>query len=306
MRYWIYIGLIVTFLSCSEDHSSIPAEPGINLNMAVTGDKHFEDYIHSLSVYAFKENGSGKYSYYRQVADLDSAGIAGLTTVENGDDWLTDYKSLTTKFPVGIYKLYFIANTRIQVQGILQEGVTSPEDIYLPYPAEGLTDSYFLGDFTVKNLGDNFSYPVILDRAVSRLEMRLYEIPSAISTVELSVNNIATRIDLDENLSGGPLTISRTVTLTNDDIYKTDSVVFNTLTFPSLGKSSVMTLTFRSKSGEVKTRMDDISLVPNKYLKLSGTVSHEPGSLLSFDVSFVYFLALDWQDITVPDFVLKP
>ncbi len=303
MKLGIFIGCFCLFLSCSDDKIDIPTDGGpVRLSMTVSGFSDFETYIRSLIVYAFRQEESGEYFYYKVLADLDAAGIRQLESASSGGG-NGEVKWLNTELPPGNYRLFLAGNVR--PQGEPEVGVSKPEDLRLIYPREGLFWSYFLGQGDVKAEGTAVSVSIELKRAVSRLFVKLSGIPWQIDRITLSLRGVAGEIGLDGTLFSASV-VEETFQMKNEDVYLQDTVLFDVFSFPSVGKSSALNFIFYSKSGEERIKTVEISLLPDKYLYLTGEVNEEEGGLLTYSISFIFLLVLDWVDIQLPDFSLKP
>lgn len=304
--YWI-IGVLFLFTACAEHSSEIPeASRAVKLNMAVEGIDKFEQYIHSLTVYAFKKSDGDSYRFYRVLAELDGNDIRQLADGGRPGDNFTTSKVLEVEIEAGDYQFYFVANTQAFVENSFQPGVTSPEEVQLLYPAEGLYNSYFLGKSTVIAGGESDATSVVLQRVVSGLLLWVYGVPDLIDTVFLQVTGMARAITLDGRMSSPGASVEHAFIVKDTNVGETNTAIFDLLSFPTMEEDAGLKLVFRSRMGVEKTKMIPLVLQSDKYVEIKGKISSEDGALLSFDIIIQYFLPIDWHDIKLPDFVLKP
>lgn len=310
--YSICIGLLwwIIGTGCSDTSSDSDKPPGtgeIRFLMETDGIYNFQDYIHTLTVYAFRQSSGGAYLFYKTVAELDQSEINALTSTSSSSPSI-DAKILQTALLPGNYRLFFIANAKGNYTGTLEDGVTRPEDIRLNYPVGGLTESYFLGNASIQAENDkNTSLNVTLNRIVSKLSVKLYGVPEQIQIIKLRIGGIASSVDIQGNLSVDTTTASVAYFIENDDVYKTDTVRYELLLFPSANGYSDMDITFVSASGQRKVKqVEGLNLLPDKYLQFSGEINPDNGALLSFDILIRILVNNNWEITTEPDFPIKP
>lgn len=304
MRNLCSICLLVLLAACTTKKITPPEGAALALQMGTEGPDKFENYIHSLTVYAFRLLADGSYVYDRTVAVLDSAGIAAL---QDGST-KGDSKLLDMQLPVGKYKLFFVGNANGKLNGSPEIGVTLPGDITITAQTTGNENVYFLGSVEVVLTG--VSIPplrVTLTRAISKLILVLYEVPSEIKSVRLSLGNISSSIGIDGSLSGQAVNVQQTFGLDSIGVFEKDTVVCQILSMPTISDSSPFNLTFQTYHGQEKTKeMQPLVFLPNKYIHVTAIINDDPGAFLSFDV-VVHYLIFDFlQDIQLPDFPLTP
>ena len=78
MKLWMIAVWLITGIACSDPPLKQPADTNLNLRLATTGASRFEDYIHTLNIYAFRKTVSGDFVYAETLAELDAEEIAGL------------------------------------------------------------------------------------------------------------------------------------------------------------------------------------------------------------------------------------
>lgn len=303
------IGVLIVFFfslfSCSDSTPKVSPEQKsfVKINMATTGLYNFENYIRTLQLYAFREE-AGKFVFYRVLADWDTEDLQQLESASSDGGEHKDTKLFYTELPVGNYRVYGVGNVR--PVGSLKAGSSTPEDVYLEYPEGGIHWSYFLGEADVRAGETAIAVTLSLQRIVSRLFVRVNAVPWQIDTVKLSVGNIATKIALNGSLGTDTQELTYVFTVKAQNMYESDTAIFDFYTFPTVGTASELNFIFHSRSGEERIKSTEVYLRPDKYLQLTADINGTPGSLLSFDISFIYFLAWDWRDIELPDFSLKP
>lgn len=289
--------------SCSSDIAKLPSgqDGNVALRMATRGIYNFEDNIHDLTIYAFRQaQESDAFLFYKTLAELDQEAIGKLQ-----DDAAGSAKLFSTSLPAGLYRLFFVANAAGNYTGTPEMGVTRPPDIFLTYPVGGLDTAYFLSTDSVLVGESTARLDVVLNRAVSKLLVTLYGVPEPIDTIWLKVGNIAARIGIDGSLSTGTVEIEKKIPVYSKSIYQTDTVVYQLLTFPTSGAVSGFEIGFRSKSGEERVKlMPGLVLLPDKYIQVTGRISRRPGGLLNFNLTTRIFVADSWEDKTIPDFIL--
>lgn len=304
MRNLFSICLLVLLGACTTKKITPPEGAAFSLQMSTEGADKFENYIHSLTVYAFRLLADGSYVYNRTIAVLDSADIVAL----RDGSAKGDSKLLDMQLPVGKYKLFFIGNANGKISGSPEVGVTLPQELTVSAQTTGEENVYFLGSIDAVLIGV-FIPPlhVILTRTVSKLILILYEVPSEIKSVRLSLGNISSSIGIDGSLSGQAVNVQQTFGLDSIGVFEKDTVVCQILTMPSISGSSPFNLTFQTYHGQEKTKeMQPLAFLPNKYIRLTAIIKDDPGAFLSFDV-VVYYLIFDFlQDIQLPDFPLNP
>lgn len=298
--------LLTVFLlvACSATDVETSQENRVNLNMATVGAGNFGDYIRSLSIYAFRLTASGDYVYSRTLADLDAAGIAALTDVPGQGN----AKLYNTSLAVGTYELYFVGNGTGNIEGNFQEGITRPEDILLKGNPSGLDNIYFLGKRNIRVVTDLASpVSVTLNRVVSKLVVILDGVPEQIVSIRLAVGNIATAYRLSGETASGSTTIEKTFKHAGATTNRPDTVVYELLMLPAVGIDSPFHITFQAENGQEKTKeMPPLKLLPNKYVRVTATISDAPGSLVSFEVAVNVLIFDFWSDEILPDFPIKP
>lgn len=300
MKFLFKILVWISLAACSSTpgKESVP-QARINLKMATVGIYNFENYIHQLTIYAFSRS-SGGYFFYKILAELDEQTIGQLADASGKGD----AKLFNTTLPIGEYDLYFLANISGNQAETLQPGISVPADIFFTPPVGGLKDACFLGNTKVKVISD-VAISVILHRAVSKLVVTLYKVPSPIDTIRLAVNNITSQISIDGTFSPEVMTFSTAYAIENEDVYRSDTVVYEILTFPTATGTSELEITFRSKSGQMKTKtIPSLTFLPDKFVKITGEVDDNIGGLLDFNLLVTLFIFDEWRDEQLPDFPL--
>lgn len=298
------IALLFLLAGCTTKEITLPEAVPVRLMMATVGVANFEDYIHSLTVYAFRKESGGNYFYHSTLADLDSRGIEELTGLSDRGDT----KLLKTELPVGTYEIYLVGNGRGQISGGLQAGITLPHNIRLNGNSGGLDEAYFLGKTTIRVVTSTITpVPVTLDRAVSKLLLVLYDLPAQVDSVRLSLTDIAGSVGIDGSLPEQGQTAGKAFAHLAPPLAAKDSVVYELLTLPAVGGSSPFYLTFHTPSGQEKTKeMAPLSLLPDKFVQITAKINDAPGALLSFDVAVNTLIVDSWFPDSLPDFSLKP
>lgn len=299
--YKLLLGIFL--LSCSSNSIEIPEGHRIDLNMFTEGAGNFSDYIHSLAIYAFRLTADGDYVYDRTIADLAQEEIEALEDVSSRGN----AKYFKGQLAIGTYELYFVGNTAQNISGDFQKGISKPEDILIKGNSNGQDSVYFLGKLPLRVVADYTSpASVTLKRMVSKVILVLDGIPAQIASIRLTLGNVASFYDLTGQVGLKGETIEKTFINTNTDITKRDTVVYELLTLPTAGTRSPLSLTFTSKSGVEKVKeMPSLLLLPDKYLRLSGTINSDPGALLSFEIAVTLFIFDKWGEDTLPDFIIK-
>lgn len=298
----LWVGVFL--LSCSSNTVEVPETHRVALNMLTEGAENFSDYIQSLAIYAFRLTAGGEYVYDRTLAELTNEEIAALEDVSGRGN----AKFYNGELAVGTYELYFLGNAAGNISGDFREGISRPEDILIRGNRTGRDSVYFWGKLPLQVVTDNISpYKVTLGRMVSKVIMVLDGVPSQIASIRLSLGNIAPSYNLSGEVTPEGISVEKTFVNTNTDVNKTDTVVYELLTLPTAGTLSPFSLTFTSKSGIEKVKeMPSLKLLPDKFLRLSGTIDHNPGALLSFDVTVTLFITDRWGEDKLPDFNVKP
>ena len=71
MRYvWLLFGWMV-WTGCSQKNIEMPEEGRFSLQLATAEASRFEDYIHSLNVYAFRKTAEETFVYAATLAELE-------------------------------------------------------------------------------------------------------------------------------------------------------------------------------------------------------------------------------------------
>lgn len=306
MKKWYIIILWMAGLaSCLDEPVKSPVESGyLHLSLAVEGNGKLDNYVQSLSVYAFQQNTNGEYVFYKKIAELSKDEISELAD-GNSDENHTLAKLLRIELPIGWYRFYFVGNADVEVDREPEPGVTLASSFYILYPDTGLYDSYFLGE-TAAEVGGVADISVILRRTVSRLFMKIEDIPSQIDSVYVSLKNVAGSITIAGSLGDDTVSIDCVYLVKRENVYSTYTLLVDLMSFPTLKGEGRLDLTFLSLSGERRTKIIDVNLQPDKYLYLSAKINREDNSLLSFDVLLTLFFGWDWRTINGQDFVLDP
>lgn len=274
MKFFLLIIIFSFVLACSSGPSLKAPDEGISvdLQMLATGGSNFEDYIHSLGIYAFTFSSEG-YIFYKILAQLDQNAIQQLEDVSSRKN----SKLFTATLPVGDYEFYFLGNVPEKDVSIPQPGVSRPSDIFINC-LNGLPDgSYFLGVSSVRVVADNSYSPisVTLNRIVSKLVIALYGVPASIDTIGVTLGNITSRIGITGALTTDTVTARSFFPVVMAGV--SDTVVYEMLTLPTAAGVSPMSLIFHSKSGEVGVRqLPDVSLLPDKYIRVTAKIVNDP------------------------------
>lgn len=298
------IGWIVLLAACTVKKADLPEETGVSVQMATEGADKFENYIHSLNIYVFRQDAGGDYTYFSTLAELDSLGIQQL---QDGSA-RGDSKLFTARLAVGKYQLFFVGNGAGRIRGNLQENVTRPEDLLIYGNTGGEEKVYFLGN-AVASVVAATAVPlkVTLKRAVSKLILVLEEVPSQIAAISLTIDKIAAGMSINGKLTDSAVVIEKTFERKDNGSGLKDTVVYSLLTFPTIGAASPFSVTFRSVMGEeVRKEMPSLVFLPDKYIRVTGIINAAPGALVSFGLTVSYFIFDFWQDIVLPDFSLIP
>lgn len=272
--------------------------------MATEGIGNFSDYIHSLAIYAFRLTAKGDYVYDRILADLTREEIDALEDVSGRGN----AKYYNGELTVGTYELYFVGNASQNISGNFLEGVSRPEDIMIQGNSNGQDSIYFLGKLPIRVVAD-FVTPstVTLKRIVSKVILVLNGVPAQIASVRLTLENIASSYNLAGQVPLSGVIVEKTFINTNTDVNRRDTMVYELLTLPTARTRSPFSLTFTSRSGVEKVKeMPLLYLLPDKYIRLSGTINSDPGALLSFDMVVTLLIFDKWDEDVLPDFTVKP
>lgn len=304
MRRWAVIGCLALLYACSDGHVKPPEPTGLSLELATEGAARFEDYIHSLDIYAFRKLADGSFVYYRTLAQLDAAGVGALADGSAEGDT----KVFGMDLPVGTYEICLAGNVAGKMSGGLIEGTTTPADVTIA-GNEGEQDSvFFLGKTRVAVVTDEGPpLRIVMNRAVSKLVMVLYGVPVQVDSVGLTLGNLASAVNLDGGLSGSGKTVRETYAVRKSVTQQKDTIVGEIITLPSLAGGSPLRLTFYVENGEERVKeMPVQTLLPDKYIRLTGVIDDKPGGLLSFEVKLKLFLVDYRLETTLPDFILTP
>lgn len=304
MRGWAVIGCLALLSACSDGKVKPPEPTGLSLEMATEGAAGFEDYIHSLDIYAFRKLADGSFVYYQTLAQLDADGIRALAD-GSGEG---DTKVFGIDLPVGTYEICLAGNAAGKMSGELLEGTTTPADVTIAGNEGGQDSVCFLGKTRVAIVTDQRPpLRVVMNRAVSKLVMVLYGVPVQVDSVGLTLGNLASAVNLDGGLSGSGKTVRETYAVRKSATQQKDTIVGGIITLPSLAGGSPLQLTFYAENGQEKVKeMPVQTLLPDKYIRLTGVIDDKPGGLLSFEVKLKLFLVDYWLETTLPDFILTP
>lgn len=302
MKPGLVIGALILLMGCSERKIDQPEKTGISFQMVTEGAERFEDYIHTLNIYAFRRQADGSYVYYRTVNLLNQEEIAGLK--DGSVDGSSKY--LEMNLPVGSYELYMVGNVPEDLADGWVEGTTTPAEGKIRGNLQGQDSIYFVGSVEVQVVGSvGPPLKVTLNRVVSKLVMVLYEVPVQIDSIRLTLTNLATEFSISGLPSGAGKKIVLDYPVRNMADGK-DTIIGELITLPSLPGGSPLQLTFYAKNGQKKTKeMPVQTLLPNKYVRIVGVVNDKPGGLLSFEINIKYLLTDYYYKQTLPDFVLK-
>ena len=303
MRYWAcFLGLALV-AGCTQKKIETPESASFSLQMATEGASRFEDYIHSLNIYAFRKTAGGTFVYARTLAELDAGEIAAL----NDASVKGDSKFFQTDLAIGTYELYAVGNANGHLKGELIEDVTTPAELMITGEATGPDSVYFYG-YASARVVTEYSSPlkIELKRAVSKVVLVLYEVPVQIRKVRMTLGNIAQEVSINGRLSPESKTVSQDFEVKGHAGGQKDTIVGEMVTLPSLSNGATMQLTFYTENGREKTKeMPVLNLLPDKYIRVTGKINDNPGALLSFEVKYRLFLFDYWLDRVLPDFVLE-
>lgn len=305
MKYYsVFICWIVLLFCCSDPKLEQPGEVGLNLQMATEGISRFEDYIHSLDVYAFRKKADNSYVYYRTLAQLDAAGVAGLQDASTQGD----AKLFDADLAVGTYEVYFVGNAAGHLAGSLVEDVTTPGELMIQGNAGGQDSVYFLGKLSTIITSDQRPLDQItLSRVASKLVLVVYGVPEQIDSVSLSLSNLASQFSIDGTFSGEAKSVYKNFLVRKAENIQKDTIVGEVITLPSLAGGSPLQLTFYARNGQQKVKTMPLQILqPNKYIRVAAIINDNPGGLLSFEVNLKLFLFDYWLEESLPDFVLTP
>ena len=264
-----YIILALGILGCRDSDwtggdSGTEGLRKVKIEMAMENGVSFEEYIHSLAVYAFQQTDDDSFVYYRKVADLTAEDIHNL---EPGMLSGEDTRTLKMTLPAGLYRFYYLAND------LANEYVAPPrggsvEQGYLPFPPEGLKQTYFTGEVEMKpDAAEGTPLFVILGRVVSRLTVVVTDMPEPIDTVRYRLSGIASRLLLTEKTSGD--TTSYAGIYPRRVFATADTVISRLLLFPSAW--SELTLQFTSGGVVAKEKTIALSgLIPDNDVIITG------------------------------------
>ena len=304
MRYIAWLACLLLVVACSDKKVESPEGVEGNFRMAVEGAGRFEDYIHDLSVYAFRKTATGTYVYDKTIAELDAANISALKNASAKGN--AKYYPFT--IGVGTYDLYFVGNAAGKISSGWQEGVTTPEEIWIEGNAGGTDSVYFLGH-TVETIATEYGPPVevTLNRMVSKLIVVLYGVPVQIDSVGVTLGNLASAVSLDGKLKGPGREIVRKYGVSRIADNQKDTIVGEFLTLPSLEGGASFRILFHTVNGQEKQKeMPAQELLPNRYTRVVGIIEDSEEGLLNFEVKLRYVLFDYWLDHQLPDFILKP
>lgn len=304
MRGWVVIGCLMLLSACSDSKVKQPEPAGLSLEMATEGAARFEDYIHSLDIYAFRKLADGSFVYDRTLAQLDAAGVAALAD-GSGEG---DTKVFGMDLPVGTYEICLAGNAAGKMSGGLIEGITTPADVTIAGNEDGQDSVCFLGRTRVAIVTDQRPpLRVVMNRAVGKLVMVLYGVPVEVDSVSLALGNLASAVNLEGGLSGSGKTVRETYAVRKSVTQQNDTIVGEIITLPSLAGGSPLRLTFYAENGQQRVKeMPVQALLPDKYIRLTGVIDDKPGGLLSFEVKLKLFLVDYWLETTLPNFILTP
>jgi hypothetical protein len=269
-RIWLYYIILMLGIPGCKDSDWTGGDSGteglkkVKVEMAVESGVSFEEYIHSLAVYAFQQMDNGSFVYYRKVADLSAEDIHNL---ESGMLAGEDSKMLKLTLPAGLYRFYYLAND-LTGEYVEPPRGGSVEQGYLPFPPTGLEQAYFMGEVEMKpRASDGNPLFVILGRVVSRLTVVVTDVPESIDTVRYRLNGIASRLLLTEKTSGD--TASCTGIYPRRVFATADTVISRLLLFPSAW--AVLALQFTSDGTVVKEKSIPLSgLIPDNDVVITG------------------------------------
>lgn len=304
MKYIGCIACILFIVTCSNKKIDPPESREGNFRMTVEGADRFENYIHDLSVYAFRKTAAGKYVYDKTIAELNETEIRNLQDASAKGN--AKYYPFT--IGVGTYDFYFIGNAAGRMNTEWEEGVTSPEDICIAGNTAGTDNVYFLGH-TIETVVTEYrpAVAVTLNRLMSKLVFVLYGVPVQIDSVVVSLGNLASAVCWDGKLKGPGREITQGYTMARNNGQQKDTLVGEFLTLPSLEGGASFRILFRTVNGQEKQKeMPAQVLLPDRYARVTGIIENSPEGLLNFEVKFRFILFDYWLDYPLPDFILKP
>ena len=303
MKLWMIAVWLITGIACSDPPLKQPADTNLNLRLATTGASRFEDYIHTLNIYAFRKTVSGDFVYAETLAELDAEEIAGL----QDDSDKGDAKLFNMNLEVGTYQIFMIGNAAGRLAANWTEGITTPAEVVIRGNPEGQDSIFFLGQVdTVINSSYRPPVPVILNRVVSKLVFVLYGVPVQIDSVSLNLGNLASEVSINGIFAGTGKMLAKSYPVRKNTAEVKDTIVGEVLTLPSLAGGSPCQLIFYSRNGQKRIKeMPVQTLLPDKYLRMVGIMNDNPGGLLDFEVKLKSYLVDYWYDKTLPDFVVN-
>lgn len=289
--------------SCSDKKAEIPSHVRFSMNMATEEAGLFENYIHSLHIYAFRKTAENKYVYARTLGELDQTDIKGLKdTSPRGDA-----KYFTADLAVGTYTIYAVGNAAGQLQEELIEDVSTPVDLIIKGSEGEEKNIYFLGNVMTTVVTD-YMQPVkiTLQRAVSKLVLVLYGVPVEIDSLRLVLGNIAAGISVDGRLTQEGKQVAKVVPVRKIAGAAKDTLTEEIITLPSLPGGADFRLLFYAAHGQTREKVMPVqTLLPDHYVRITGIIDDKPGSLLSFEVKIKLVLVDYWLDRDLPDFTLN-
>lgn len=304
MKLYYGISILLLFVGCSQKKIEPKERKGLQLQFATEGAGRFEDYIHDLSVYAFRRTAEGEYVYDRTIAELDAEAIAAL---EDGSAQ-GDAKLYRTSLRVGTYELYVVGNAAGKIRSRWEERMTQPGEVLIGGAVNGQDSIYFLGH-TRTSVVTEYASPVkiTLNRLVGKLVLALYGVPVQMDTVEISLGNIAEGIYFDGRLTDGKRTFRQSLAVHNHEQHPKDTLVAEFVVLPSVENGSPFQLTFHAVDGQERVKtMPPQLLLPDKFIRVSGEINDQPGGLLDLDIRMNILLVDYWLDKALPDFTLTP
>lgn len=302
MRLWMITVWLITGIACSDPSLKQSEDTNLNLRLATTGASRFEDYIHTLNIYAFKKTGSGGFVYAETLAELDAEGITGL---QDGSA-KRDAKLFNMNLEVGTYQIFMIGNAAGRLSANWTEGITTPAEVVISGNPGGQDSVFFLGHVeTVISSSFRPPVPVTLNRIVSKLVFVLYGVPVQIDSVRLNLGNLASEVSIDGTFTGTGKMFVKSYPVRKNTAGVKDTIVGEVVTLPSLAGGSPCQLIFYSRNGQKRVKeMPVQTLLPDKYLRMVGIMNDNPGGLLDFEVKLKSYLVDYWYDKTLPDFVI--
>lgn len=307
--FFKWIGILLLLYGCSSPPADQPdvAKP-LTVRMSVTGFFAFEDYIQSLTVFAFKEAENGVFLYYKTVAKLDDKEIAALKSTPGNNSETIGVKWLELSLPSGTYKLCFLANIPDDEMGAPEIGATTPADILLRNPGVQLIQEYFSATENIHvGSAGNSSLEVELTRMISRVLVRINDIPVVIDSLQIVLNELASALDITGKPNGAMESVTHSYALTFGNNLPSTNQVYQFLSFPAYSEEISMVLRFHSKSGEWKEKdITGLLLPPDRYLMVTGNISSTSGGLLKFNIVLEISVNNDWSNWQEPDFPIIP